>query len=327
MEFRTKINITPSNISISHQDKMMAMGSCFSEHIGQLLMDNKFKINSNPFGILYNPTSISQALRRVAEGNLFSEKEIFFHNGLYHSFWHHGDFSSVNKDACLNSINNSLKKASSDLREANFLLITFGTSYVFHSKEWDMVVGNCHKLPASTFDRYRLDVQSIVLDWKNLIENLKEVNPNLHIIFTVSPIRHLKDGAHDNQLSKGVLLLAIDELMKENANTHYFPSYEIVLDDLRDYRFYNEDMTHPSSLAIRYIWERFSETYFDKQTIQVNKEWSKISNALNHRPINSESEDYKLFLKQTLLKLKAFNEKYPYICSNEEINSLEKALQ
>lgn len=327
MEFSTKVNISPTGISISHQDKILALGSCFSENIGKFLIDNKFDVIFNPFGILYNPISISQALRRIVDGKSFSAKDIFFHNGLYHSFWHHGDFSSVDKESSLNAINSSLDKANSDIKKANYLFITFGTSYVFRSKKLDMVVGNCHKLPASNFDRYRLDIPTIVQDWNKLIKKLKGANPNLHIIFTVSPIRHLKDGAHDNQLSKSTLLLAIDQLIGENSNTHYFPSYEILLDELRDYRFYNEDMTHPSSVAIKYIWERFSETYFDKQTIQVNKEWSKINNALNHRPINQESEEYKLFLKQTLLKLKAFDKKYTYICCEEEINNLEKALQ
>lgn len=326
MEFRTKINIPSSGVSISHQDKIIALGSCFSENIGKLLADNKFDINSNPFGILYNPISISQALRRIVERKTFCEKETFLHNGLYHSFWHHGDFSSVDKDNCLNSINDSLNKASSDIRKANILFITFGTAYVFRSKELNMIVGNCHKLPASEFERYRLNIHDIVQEWNDLIGILKDINPSLQIIFTVSPIRHLKDGAHDNQLSKGTLLLAIDQLMEENDGIHYFPSYEIILDELRDYRYYNEDMIHPSPVAIKYIWDLFSETYFDKQTISINKEWIKINNALNHRPINSEGEEYKLFLKQTLLKLKAFNEKYPYICCDKEINNLEKAL-
>lgn len=327
MEFSTKVVITPSDVPISHKDKIMAFGSCFSENIGTLLVENKFNINSNPFGILYNPKSISQALERIIEGQAFTDDEIFEYNGLYQSFWHHGSFSLPDKHTCLKRINDSLQTAIQDIRQANILIITFGTAYVFQFKESNMIVGNCHKMPASCFERYRLDVYTIVNDWNTLIKSLKEINPQLHIIFTVSPIRHLKDGAHDNQLSKGTLLLAIDELIKANKDASYFPSYEIVLDELRDYRFYNEDMVHPTPVAIKYIWERFSEAYFNDETTQIMKEWAKINNALNHRPINGDSEEHKHFLRQTLLKLKAFKEKYPYICCENEIYNLEITLQ
>lgn len=326
MEFRSKINIPPSNISISHKEHLLAFGSCFSENIGRLLSENKFDINSNPFGILYNPKSISQALNRIIEGKAFSENEIICHNDLYHSLWHHGDFSSVDKLICINRINNSFASATNSIKRANILIITFGTAYVFHAKDLNMIVGNCHKLPASSFNRYRLDIHSIVEDWNILISRLREINPNLKIIFTVSPIRHLKDGAHDNQLSKSILLLAIDQLIRDNEETSYFPSYEIVLDELRDYRFYNEDMTHPTPFAIKYIWQRFSETFFDEDTSQIIKEWAKINNALNHRAINADSLEHKDFLKQTLLKLQVFNKKYPYICCKKEITKLEKIL-
>lgn len=189
-----------------------------------------------------------------------------------------------------------------------------------------MVVGNCHKLPASDFDRYRLSVDDIAGDWESLIGELKQINPALQIIFTVSPIRHMKDGAHENQLSKSVLLLAIDKLREKTDGLHYFPSYEIVLDELRDYRFYNDDMTHPNTMAIKYIWERFSDTYFSAEAHPVMEEWNKIYLALNHRPFNAETDEYKHFLRQTLLKIKAFNEKYPYICCSAEASELESRL-
>lgn len=326
MEFRSKINISPTNISISHKEHLLAFGSCFSENIGKLLSENKFDINSNPFGILYNPKSISQAINRIIEGKTFAEDEIIYHNGVYHSLWHHGDFSSTDRFTCINKINNSLTTATNSINRANILIITFGTAYIFRSRKFDMIVGNCHKLPASDFDRYRLDIHSIVEDWNILIKRLREINPSLKIIFTVSPIRHLKDGAHDNQLSKSTLLLAIDQLARDNEGTFYFPSYEIVLDELRDYRFYNEDMTHPTPFAIKYIWQRFSETFFNEKTSQIIKEWVKIKNALNHRAINVDSAEHKDFLKQTLLKLQSFNKKYPYICCEKEITKLEKNL-
>ena len=297
-------------------------GSCFIENIGRLLIDNKFKANLNPFGVLYNPQSISQALQLLIDEQSFGASHIFEYKGLYHSFSHHSSFSHYDKEACLEQINNRLKLASADLLQADVLFITFGTAYVFRNKESGEVVGNCHKLPANHFDRYMLNVEDVVSDWRNLLKQLKEVNPSLQIVFTVSPIRHLKDGAHDNQLSKSVLLLAINELCTSDHSLHYFPSYEIVLDELRDYRFYNEDMVHPSSIAVRYIWERLSATYMHNETLLIIDEWRKIFLALNHRPLNVDSEEYKLFLRQTLLKLKAFDDKYPYICCEQEISDI-----
>ena len=323
MDFRTKIDIQKSELHISHKSRILMMGSCFIENIGGLLTANKFNVNLNPFGILYNPQSISQALRILIDRKEFTEKEIFEYKGLYHSFWHHGAFSDIDKAKCLENINAETMRSAKDLSKADILFVTFGTAYVFHSKGQDMVVGNCHKLPASCFDRYRLDIDYIVNDWKQLIIELREVNPTLQILFTVSPVRHMKDGAYENQLSKSTLLLAIDQITRLYDGLHYFPSYEIVLDELRDYRFYNQDMIHPNQVAINYIWERFSETYFDSEAHPVIDEWKKLYQALNHRPINNDSDEYKHFLRQTLLKLKAFNEKYPYICCSNEISDLE----
>ncbi len=326
MDFRTKINIPQSDLQISHRSRILMFGSCFIENIGRLLIDNKFKANLNPFGVLYNPQSISQALRLLISEQVFTVDDIFEHKGLYHSFSHHSSFSHSDKEKCLEQMNSRLKKASGDLRRADILFITFGTAYVFQNKETGSVVGNCHKLPANHFDRYRLSIEDIVQDWSSLLKQLKEINPSLQIVFTVSPIRHLKDGAHDNQLSKSVLLLAIDQLCKSDQSLHYFPSYEIVLDELRDYRFYNEDMVHPNSVAVRYIWERLIETYMHNETCLIIDEWRKIFSALNHRPLNVDSEEYKLFLRQTLLKLKAFDDKYPYICCEEEISDIKNRI-
>jgi hypothetical protein len=302
------------------------LGSCFTENIGNLLIENKFDVNLNPFGMLYNPQSIAKALEMLIEERVLASDDIFEYKGLYHSFYHHSSFSHADREACLININNRLKHASAGLRRADILFITFGTAYVFRHKESGEVAGNCHKLPAGLFDRYRLDVESIVIEWEHLMQHLKEINPSLNVIFTVSPVRHMKDGAHDNQLSKSVLLLATDELCKPDDSLHYFPSYEIVLDELRDYRFYNEDMAHPGAVAIKYIWERFSEAYISECSYPIMEEWRKIHLALNHRPFDADSDEYKLFLRQTLLKLKKFNGKYPYICCKDEISDLENCI-
>lgn len=325
MEFRTKIEIPKSDIQISHRSRILMLGSCFIENMGKQLLSHKFNVNLNPFGILYNPASIAQALKMLLSGYEFTEKDIFEHRRLYNSYYHHGSYSDADKENCLSKINTSARQASGCLKESDVLIITFGTSYIFRHKDKDIIVGNCHKLPASDFVRYRLPVEEIMEDWTLLIEQIKQQNPGIKIIFTVSPIRHLKDGAHDNQLSKSTLLLAVDNICR-STGAGYFPSYEIVLDELRDYRFYNEDMIHPDSTAIKYIWERFSGTYIEPETKQIIDEWNKIYQALNHRPINPQGDEYKHFLRQTLLKLRAFSDKYPYICCKEEISILENRL-
>lgn len=326
MDFRTPINIDRSELDISHRSKILLLGSCFIENMGRLFIENKFDVNLNPFGILYNPKSIAQALCRLIDRRPFTKEDLFEHKGIYHSFSHHSIFSNTDINKCMEGINARFEKSIADLDHADLLIVTFGTAYVFKSKETGLVVGNCHKLPANQFTRYRLNVEDIVSEWMQLIDKLREVNPSLKILFTVSPIRHLKDGAHDNQLSKSVLLLVIEQLCQSRANVHYFPSYEIVLDELRDYRFYNEDMIHPSSTAVNYIWNRFCDTYIRKETVQIMEEWRKICLAINHRAFSTESAEHKSFLRQTLLKLKVFSEKYPYICCRNEIKELENRI-
>lgn len=325
MDFYTQVDIPASPFKINHRDKIMMLGSCFIENMGRKLIDNKFNTNLNPFGILYNPQSIAQSLEMLMNSRTFTESDLFEDGGVYNSYYHHSRFSGTDKAECLTKINWSIEKASEYLRKGDLLFITFGTAYVFRHKELDLVVSNCHKSPAKIFDRYKLSVDQIVDCWRELISRIKKENPELKIIFTVSPIRHLRDGAHDNQLSKSTLLLAIDELNKL-SNCTYFPSYEIVLDELRDYRFYNEDMVHPNETSIKYIWKRFSETYFDRDAISIIEEWNKLHTAINHRPINQDSDEYKRFLDQTLLKLKTFAQKYPYICCKDELLLLESRM-
>jgi GSCFA family. len=328
MEFRKKIDIPVSDLQISHHSKMMLFGSCFIENIGQKLQEYKFNVNINPFGISYNPASISQSLEILLDKKDFTEKDIFHHGGLYHTFFHHSTFSEEDKDQLLNKINYHREKASEDLKNADIFLITFGTSYIYTRKQTNEVISNCHKLPASYFGHRRLSVREIVDSWKCMILRLREVNPTVKILFTVSPIRHWKDGAHNNQISKSVLLLSIDELSNSSDDIYYFPSYEIVLDELRDYRFYAEDMIHPNDTAIRYIWERFSETYFDKETIQINKQWQNIHKAISHRPFNEQTKEHKQFLRQTLLKLNELRNKYPYFeCEKERLYLIDKLSQ
>ncbi len=327
MNFSTKVDIPDSSIEINHQSPVLMMGSCFAENIGKELEKAKFDININPFGILYNPLSISQALDILSSKRFFDKDDLFEYNGLFHSHYHHGQFSDTDATVSLEKINAAISGAASRLPDTNVLIITFGTAYVYRLRESGLIVGNCHKLPAANFERFRLDVDTIVDTWAGTIGKLRKANPNIKIIFTVSPVRHLKDGAHENQLSKSTLLLAIDKLCSMHKEITYFPSYEIVMDELRDYRFYAEDMVHVSETAVKYIWEKFKTVYFSAQTISVIDEWDKLGSAINHRPFNPQSGEYKHFLKQTLLKMKDFQRKYSYIYCEKEITALEESLR
>lgn len=305
----------------------MMLGSCFAENIGNILSDNKFDINLNPFGIVYNPQSLQLSLEILLREEKINQEDLFINEGLYHNFHFHGRFSDIDCEQALNKMNNSVSEAAQVLKNADFLILTLGTSYIYKLKSTQSIVSNCHKLPGNLFSRNILSVEQITKSWSELLKMLHGLNPKMKVIFTVSPIRHLRDGAHQNQLSKSVLLLAVEELCIRFSFCSYFPSYEIVLDELRDYRFYADDMVHPNQTAINYLWERFSETYFNEETIRINNEWVKIQSALRHRPINSDSKEHKHFLKQTFLKLKLFQEKYSYIYCYKEIAELEEKIK
>ncbi|MCD7974172.1 MAG: GSCFA domain-containing protein [Candidatus Azobacteroides sp.] len=321
MEFRTVVKIDPAPFSISHKDRIIMCGSCFVENIGNKLMENKFPVSVNPFGILYNPSSIASSLRYLAEGKVFNKEELFFHEGLFHSFSHHSRFSAATEEECLQHINGTVKDI--HISETDYLILTFGTSYVYELKSSSQVVSNCHKLPEKLFNRRRLEVEEIVRTYQELIEALLRLNPELKIILSVSPIRHWKDGAHENQLSKSILLLSVDKLRKYFSQVFYFPSYEIVLDELRDYRFYTHDMNHIAAPAIDYIWERFQETFFNKETKSVLQKWQKVKQALQHKPFQPHSPQYKAFIDKHTEYLLSLKKEYPYLPVEKELEELK----
>ena len=323
MEFRTRIDITEGEVMINHNTAMMMLGSCFSEEIGRKLLEHKFRVDINPFGILYNPFSVSEALARMISGNPFSEGDLFLYNGMYHSPMHHGAFSSPRLDESLQLINKRFEKAVALLPLTDLLMVTFGTAWTYRRKDDDRIVANCHKLPANQFERSRLTLEEIVREWELLIKRLLKLNPRMKLLFTVSPVRHMKDGAHENQLSKAILLLAIEQLQTQfPGQIFYFPAYELMIDELRDYRFYGDDMLHPSSLAVNYIWEEFSRFCFSHDTDEVNREWSVIRQALEHRPLHPDSEAFSRFRQQTREKLEAFARRHPSISCEEERKNL-----
>lgn len=324
MDLLTLISIPAPPYRFSYDKRILLLGSCFAENIGVKLADNRFDVDINPFGTLYNPASIAAALRLLLDPQRFTAGDLFQHEGAYHSFAHHSRFSSTSEEECLSGINERLSASAARIRQTSNLIITWGTAYVYRLKSSRQVVANCHKLPEKMFDRSMLTVDEIVEEWKELLLSLWEECPEVKILFTVSPIRHWKDGAHGNQLSKATLLLAADRLQREfPERIAYFPAYEIMMDELRDYRFYAADMLHPSELAVDYIWQRFTECFLSAEAKEIMKEWAEIQMALQHRPFRPDSEAYKRFISQTLLKMERMSEKFPFF----DIENEKKQLQ
>jgi len=303
MEFHLNYNPAPSSVKITHADKILLIGSCFAENIGEKLLVNKFQTLINPNGILFNPSSIATALRSYLkpETRNTETQKPHLNNNLHFSLEHHGSFSSSTKEELESKINSSTIKAHQQLKEAKFLIITFGSAFAYRNIATDKIVANCHKLPQQEFKKELLSVGDIVADYRLLFEELKNFNPQLNIILTVSPVKYLRDGLVENNLSKATLLLAVNQLLTLNSQLstlNYFPSYELVTDDLRDYRFYKEDMAHPNEQAINYVWEKFSAVYFSEETNSLIKNIKDITQAAQHRPINGNTEQHQKF-KQT----------------------------
>ncbi|HET7732523.1 MAG TPA: GSCFA domain-containing protein [Paludibacter sp.] len=311
--FQTNVEIPPTGLTITYGDRIMTLGSCFAENIGGKMKQLYFDTDINPFGVLYNPVSISNSIKMLIENRSFTEDDLFQNRGLWQSFSHSSLFSATTAEKCLETINERFYAAVDFLQETNFLVVTFGTAWVYEEAKGGRVVSNCHKLPASSFIRRRLTVTEIVSDYSELLTRLKTLYPRLQIIFSVSPIRHWKDGAHGNNVSKSTLLLAIEALQDEFDNVHYFPAYEIQLDELRDYRFYASDMLHPSDVAVDYIWQRFAETYFDEATNRTKKELEQLQGDLSHRPLFPDSEEYEKFRRTTEKRKQELINKYPFL--------------
>ena len=322
MDFRTIVELPKKQAIIHHCDKILLMGSCFAEGIGKMFIDDKFVCTSNPYGVLYNPLSIECALKELLQRKFYTIKDpaLVKYNG-WHSLHHHGSFSALALEDCVKNINSGLEQTYQNFFQTKILFITWGTAWVYRWQQSGEIVANCHKIPSSFFVRERLDVDTIVNSYSKLITQLLEkVNPELKVIFTVSPVRHMKDGFHENQLSKSILLLAIEALQKSfDEQVFYFPSYEIMMDELRDYRFYADDMLHPSLLAQNFIWQRLAEYYFSDECHMIIKKWDEIKKGLAHKPFHPESAEYKAFLCQIVLKINQLKEKYPYFEVKNEL--------
>ncbi len=322
--FRTIVDVPQQDdrIKTGYEDTTLWMGSCFAENIGGKMKRMKFPAEVNPFGVIYNPVSVGNSLRILLEKRFFTKDHLNYHNGRWYSFNHHTSFSSTDADKCLERINRSTEKGSEALKKSGYLFITFGTARVYEFRETGEVVSNCHKLPAKNFDRYLLSIEEIVERYKKLFEKLRLFNPGINIVLTVSPVRHWKDGPAGNQVSKSVLILAVQKLIEMFGFVQYFPAYEIVMDDLRDYRFYEKDMLHINSQAIEYIWEKFSTTFILHEAHLVMREVEKILQGLGHKPFDPSSESYRDFLQQIERQIMEIEKKYPFIDFTDELKAL-----
>ena len=328
INYCTYVFIPKSDFDISYQDRLMFSGSCFAEQIGMRMAGHGWETCVNPFGVLYNPFSIASACRRLFDSKPFIEDDLFEYEGMAHSFMHHSRFSDCSTAAALTKMNHALSVASSYLSTVSCLIFSFGTACIYRLKSDGRVVANCHKLPAVLFERTLLTTDQIVNEWSGLLDKLLYVNSSLKIIFTVSPVRYLKDGAHLNQISKSVLLLATRVLTEKYAGrTSYFPAYELMMDELRDYRFYAEDLLHPSNAAVDYIWERFCDVYMKVDVKEDIKEMEALNRDLLHRPFHSSSDTYKQFLLKTLKKINLLKAKSPYICTSIQEREIAERLQ
>ena len=314
MKLYTTVHVTPSEKKIGYGDKILLLGSCFADNIGAKFEEHYFQTTINPFGTLYNPASIARAVLDMGYGP--SGMGLVEHNGLWHSMMHHGSYSGVDKEEVIARCEESRIQMREALQQASVVIVTFGTAWVYEYN--GEVVANCHKLPANRFVRRRLTVDEIVNMWQPILAAM----PDKHWIFTVSPIRHVKDGLHENQISKAILLQAVDRLISmslsynlstETLHCSYFPSYEIMLDELRDYRFYAEDMVHPSQVAVEYIWQRFVETYMTTDTQQEMRILHQLWRDRHHRFLHPDSPEAEQFAEHIKTRLQQLQPRYPWL--------------
>ena len=318
-EFRTIVEPDAHSVKLGYHTHALFAGSCFTQSVGGYLEELKFPVRINPFGTLYNPVSVARLLERLLEGNPFRKEELTHAGDTWFSFLHSTAFSGTDAGAVLKRINQNFTESISFIQNLKFLFLTFGTSRVYEWNEDGRIVANCHKLPAKQFRHRLLDVDEIVARYSILLENWYARYPDLQVVFTVSPVRHWKDGPYGNQVSKSVLFVAIEALLDLFHNAIYFPAYELMMDDLRDYRFYAEDMLHPGRVAIEYIREKFRKTFVDPEALPVMQSLEKVRKAMLHKPLDRDSREYKTFAARQLQIVQGLQEKYNFLDLSGEI--------
>lgn len=326
MKFRFEFDIKKLPEPVTHRHKLLLIGSCFTENIGEKLDRYKFTTLQNPNGILFNPVSVAESLTDYIEEKETTKGDLFYLNEAWHSWRHHSRFSAFTQDEALEKINASTKTAHRFLNEADYLVITLGSSWVYtltenaQNAKAGSVAANNHKAPADWFYRRLMTTEEVLRVLDNVLHRLFLFNPTLKIIFTISPVRHLREGVVENNRSKAVLISAVHHLVDKFDRLFYFPAYELVIDDLRDYRFYAEDLVHPNYFATQYVWEKLVDSCMDERTRALMEEIHSINLAFQHKPFNSASEQHKKFLRSYYQKTKAVLEKHPYLDLQKELD-------
>ena len=314
MNFRTEITIQQQDHpKIDYHSKIFLLGSCFSENIGEKFQYFKFQSFCNPFGIVFHPRGIENLIQKASQGYHYTEKDLLFYNDKWQSFDAHSSLSSPDKNELLSNLNEGIEISSHQLERASHIIITLGTSWIYKHIASDQYVANCHKIPQQHFQKELLTVDEVSESLERIIGLIQQKNPKATVIFTVSPVRHLKDGFTENMQSKSHLLAGVHQAVQSNAKEVYFPSYEIMMDDLRDYRFYTSDLLHPNEMAIDYIWEKFTKALCTKHTLSIMQQVENIQKGLQHKPFDENSKAHQQFLKNLEKKIKEIENQFPFI--------------
>lgn len=313
MQFHLNHKPAKTDYRINHKDSIVLIGSCFAENIGAYLHENKFNILLNANGIIFNPQTICDVIKRSINKIEYDNNIILKRHHLFYSYLHHSSINEISETGLIQKINIINHSLNNHIAKADYLILTFGSAYAYFNTELKLTVANCHKQPSNLFQKQLIDLKSMVMNYIQLIQELQQINPKLKLIFTVSPVKYLKDGLEENFISKSTLRLAIHQIISQTKNTYYFPAFELVNDDLRDYRFYKEDLAHPNEQAINYVWEKFSETYFNNETIELNKQITKLHQALNHRVLQPEKEELVKHQNYILRLKEEIKSKYPFL--------------
>lgn len=337
MQFTTPVEINYCPLSVQHDSSITLLGSCFAQHVGNKMSEAGLDAHVNPFGVIYNPYSLMQVVevmcRLASDGagetcHVLPPDCFFPARGQWHCWWLDSSFSAMTQEECMQRTRNAFCLEAERLKKLDYLFVTLGTPRYYALKADGLVVGNCHKMPGALFEEKQLTVDEAVCRLEHMVQAVKAVNEQVKVVFTVSPYRYAKYGFHESQLGKAILLLAVDRVIGQHPQEcFYFPAYEIVLDELRDYRFFEADMLHPSAQAVDYIWQQFSSVCLSPSCQAFIKEWESVNRALQHRPFNEQSEEHQKFLVKTLLKAEQLNAKYPNFASEKAILQLKSKIE
>lgn len=330
MNFHFEFDIKKLSPPVNHQHKILMIGSCFTESIAEKLVKYKFRVVENPSGILFNPVSVCETIHNIIQNKQFYKNDLFELNETWHSWQHHSRFSGITAEDALQKMNQATEQAFQFLKQANYLFITLGSAWVYKltDKAANAVVGsvaaNNHKAPADWFEKKLLSTDEIINLLSNTLQQLQSFNPAIKIIFTISPVRHLREGVINNNRSKAALIQAVHAIAEKSANAYYFPAYEIVIDDLRDYRFYAEDLVHPNYAATEYVWNKLVDACMNDETKSLIKQIAEINLAYQHKPFNPQTQQHKNFLKTYFAKTHALQVLYPFLDFEKELNYFAK---